>query len=229
MLVLSCQAKAPTSSKRPAFCDAAVATLKSSQTVVPARDVPPLDAASAETLAVRMKDESDALGALSEEDAVRGAADAADGVSAAAAALAVRKKSNANDVASTERALALVLRERERAVFVLRSECGELVPPFEQSAEWQKRATEVVSSVTPRLRSCVDGIPEEQRPAKMQVLAQIDPKGRVMLATPVDVTFELARWGPSDVAHCVVRQVEETTFPEPSGTATVVVPFAAQR
>lgn len=217
---------------RPAWCEQALDEIRRAASVVPARDVAPPDVARGEALARRMAQESDVLAALAQHDAVQGVAEAANTVSAAAWALVSRRHAGqgARDGASTERALAVVLRERERAVLVLRGHCGEVAPSVDQSTAWKEATAAALARLAPAMRACAAGVsasaPAAERPKAMHVLVHIDPRGRATFAAPVDVRFALGQWGPTDLAHCFVKELEGATYPEPEGTATILVPFA---
>lgn len=228
VLVLSCAAacsKVEAPAARPQWCKAAVAETDRSRALVPPRDVVPV---SLDELAKRMDGEASALAELTPKDgaeALEATADADNGVSAAAAAVLTRRSRDAADVGAAERALAVVLRERERAVLVMSGQCGLAAPAVEQEEEWKKKTAAVVTSVAPALRACADDVPVEERPKGMNVVVQVDPQGRAVLATAVDFTFDFGKWGATNIAHCMIQRLEATRFPEPKGNATVLVPY----
>lgn len=209
----------------PPWCRAALTEIDRSARAVPPRDTAPEGIPALEALAHRMEDEGEALSKLGEEDALAHASDAAGGVSAASSALVSRRHVDRGDTPSAERALAITLRERERALLVLRGHCGAAISPIEQSPDWKKRATDVLASRSPALRGCIAPDVREQLPPRMDILVHVGTGGRVTFATPVDTSFDIGKWAPSDVAHCLVHVLEGTTFPPPEGSATLLVPF----
>ena len=213
---------------RPAWCKNAVAELDVTRPLLPARDTVP---ESLDRLAKRMDEEVLALGGMTtkEGEALEAVADADNGVSAAAEAVMKRRKRDADDVGAAERALGVVLRERERAVLVLQGQCGLVAPPIEQNEDWRKQTDAVIAGLRPQLRACADDIPLEDRPKGMNVVVQIDAQGKATLATATDFTFDFGKWSGTNIAHCMIRRLEATKFPEPKGTATVLVPFGDAR
>lgn len=212
---------------RPAWCKNAVTEIDRARGLLPPRDAVP---ESLDDLGKRMDAEASALGDLAPKEgaeALDAVADADNGVSAATAAISKRRQSEAADVGAAERALAVVLRERERAVLVLQGQCGVAPAAVEQDDDWKKRSEAVVASLGPALRACADGVPAEERPKGMNVVVQVDPSGKAILATAVDFTFEFGKWGATNIAHCMIRRLEATRFPEPKGHATVLVPYVA--
>lgn len=210
---------------RPAWCKNATLEIDRSRAVMPPRDVVP---ESLDALAKRMDAEAAALGEMVPKEggeALEATADADTGVSAAAEAISKRRQHDAADVGAAERALAVVLRERDRAVLVLQGQCGLVAPAVEQDEDWRKKSDAVVASLRPQLRACADEVPAEELPKGMNVVVQIDPQGRAFLATAVDTTFDFGKWAATNIAHCMIRRLEATKFPEPKGNATVLVRF----
>lgn len=227
VLLAACggRAASPAAQASPAWCRAALAELDRSGRSVPPHDTTPAEIAALETLAYRMDEEGEALAKLGEDDALAHASDAAGGVSAASSALVSRRRGNRDDAPSAERALAITLRERERALLVVRAQCGAATAPVEQSPDWTKRANEVVAARSSAMRACISADARGELPARTPILVHVGAGGRATFATPVETSFDLGKWGPSDLAHCLVRVLEATTFPPPEGTATLLVPF----
>jgi hypothetical protein len=226
-LAIAC-GKAETPVARPAWCTNAVAQIDRSRALVPPRDVVP---DSLDALAKRMDGEASALSGLVPKDgaeALEATAEADNGVSAATEAIQKRRQSDATDIGAAERALAVVLRERERAVLVVYGQCGLASPPVEQDGDWKKRTDAVIAALRPALRACADDIPIEieERPKAINILVQVDPQGRATLATAVDTTFDFGKWASTNLAHCLIHRLESTKFPQPKGNATVLVPTA---
>lgn len=210
---------------RPMYCKSAVAETDRSRNVLPPRDVVP---ESVDALAKRMDEEAMSLGQMLPKEggeALEAVADADQGVSAAAEAVIKRRRRDAADTSAAERALAVVLRERERAVLVLHGQCGLAAPAVEQDGDWQKKSEAVIAGVRPRLRACADDVAPEDRPKGMNVVVQVDAQGRAVLATASDFTFDFGKWPGTNIAHCMIRHLEATKFPEPKGNATLLVPF----
>ena len=209
---------------RPSWCGSALAEIAASQRVLPPRDTAPDEVRALEELARRMDAEAEALSALAPLSPLQGAAGAANEVSAATWAVLSRTHVDLGDRASARRALAITLRKRERAGFVLRGHCGENPPEGDPTDGWKSRAFAVLASLGPAVRACAE-LPVAGRPQRLHFLARLDATGRVTLAVPVDVSFELGVWGPTDVAYCIVRLLEATRFPEPNGNVTLLVPL----
>lgn len=211
---------------RPAWCPNAVAELDRSRSAIPPRDVVP---ESLEALAKRMDEEAMALGGMVPKEggeAIEAAADADQGVSAAAEAIIKRRQRDAEDTGAAERALGVVLRERERAVLVLAGQCGLSAPAVEQNEEWRKKSDAVIAGLRTQLRACSEDVPVEELPKGMNVVVQVDAQGRAFLATATDFTFDFGKWTGTNIAHCMIKRLEATKFPEPKGNATVLVPSA---
>jgi hypothetical protein len=209
---------------RPAWCKNAVGEIDRSRALMPPRDVVP---ESLEALAKRMDEEAMALGGMLPKEggeALEATADADNGVSAAAEAIMKRRKRDAEDTGAAERALAVVLRERDRAVLVLQGQCGLVAPAIEQDEEWRKKTDAVIAGLRPQLRACSEDIAREEMPKGMNVVVQIDPQGKATLATATDFTFDFGKWTGTNIAHCMIKRLEATKFPEPKGNATVLVP-----
>jgi hypothetical protein len=210
---------------RPMWCKNVVAEIDRSRAMLPRRDVVP---ESLDALAKRMDEESLALGAMVPKEggeAIEATADADSGVSAAADAIMRRRQRDADDTGAAERALAVVLRERERAVLVLQGQCGLVSPAIDQEDEWRRKSDAVIAGLRPQLRACADDVPPEDFPKGMNVVVQIDPQGKPTLATATDFTFDFGKWAGTNIAHCMIKRLETTKFPEPKGNATVLVPF----
>jgi hypothetical protein len=225
LLTLAACSKVEAPMARPMFCKNAVAETDRSRSVLPPRDVVP---ESLDALAKRMDEEAMALGGMVPKEggeALEAVADADQGVSAAAEAIMKRRQRDAEDTGAAERALAVVLRERERAVLVVQGQCGLVAPAIEQDEEWRKKSDAVLAGLRPQLRACGDDIPAEERPKGMNVVVQIDPTGKATLATATDFTFDFGKWAGTNIAHCMIKRLEATKFPEPKGNATVLVAF----
>jgi hypothetical protein len=210
----------------PPWCKNAASELDRSRALLPPRDVVP---ESLEGLTKRMDEEAMALGGMIPKEggeAIEATADADNGVSAAAEAILKRRQRDAEDTGAAERALAVVLRERERAVLVLQGQCGLVAPAIEQDEEWRKKSDAVIAALRPQLRACSEDIPREQMPKGMNIVVQIDPQGKATLATATDFTFDFGKWAGTNIAHCMIKRLEATKFPEPKGHATVLVPSA---
>lgn len=226
--VASCS-KVEAPAARPMFCKNAVAETDRSRSMLPPRDVVP---ESIDALAKRMDEEAMALGGMVPKEggeALEAVADADQGVSAAAEAIKKRRQRDADDTSAAERALAVVLRERERAVLVLAGQCGIVAPAIEQDDDWRKMSDAVIAGLRPQLRSCADDISPEEMPKGMNVVVQIDPQGKATLATATDFTFDFGKWAGTNIAHCMIKRLEAQKFPEPKGNATVLVPFGDTR
>lgn len=224
LLALSSCSKVEAPAPRPTWCKNAVAEIDRSRPLLPPRDVVP---ESIDALAKRMDEEAMALGGMTPKEggeALEAVADADQGVSAASEAILKRRQRDAEDTGAAERALAVVLRERERAVVVLSGQCGLVAPAVEQDDDWRKKTDAVIAGLRPQLRSCSDDIPAEERPKGMNVVVQIDPTGKATLATATDFTFDFGKWAGTNIAHCMIKRLEATKFPEPKGNATVLVP-----
>lgn len=225
LLTLVACSKVEAPAARPAWCKNAVAELDRSRAMLPPRDVVP---ESLDALAKRMDEETLALGAMVPKEggeALEAAVDADTGVSAAAEAVMKRRQRDAEDTGAAERALAVVLRERERAVLVVHGQCGLAMPAVEQGEDWRKKSEAVITALRPQLRACADDIAPEARPKGMNILVQVDAQGKATLATASDFTFDFGKWSGTNIADCMIRRLEATKFPEPKGNATVLVPF----
>jgi hypothetical protein len=223
VVVMGCS-KVEAPAPRPAWCKNAVGEIDRSRALMPPRDVVP---ESLEALAKRMDEEAMALGGMLPKEggeALEATADADNGVSAAAEAIMKRRKRDAEDTGAAERALAVVLRERDRAVLVLQGQCGLVAPAIEQDEEWRKKTDAVIAGLRPQLRACSEDIAREEMPKGMNVVVQIDPQGKATLATATDFTFDFGKWTGTNIAHCMIKRLEATKFPEPKGNATVLVP-----
>lgn len=210
---------------RPVWCKNAAFEIDRSRASLPPRDVVP---ESLDALAKRVDEEAMALGGMVPKEggeALEAVADADQGVSAAAEAIMKRRQRDAEDTGAAERALAVVLRERERAVLVLSGQCGIVAPAIEQDEEWRKKSDAVLAGLRPQLRACSDDVAPEDAPKGMNVVVQIDPQGKATLATATDFTFDFGKWAGTNIAHCMIKRLEATKFPEPKGNATVLVPF----
>lgn len=226
LLAIASCSKVEAPAPRPAWCNNVVAELDRSRAMIPPRDVVP---ESLDALAKRMDEEALALGGMTPKQGgedIEAAADADNGVSAAAEAIMKRRQRDADDTGAAERALGVVLRERERAVLVLQGQCGLATPATEQDEDWRKKSDAVIAGLRPQLRACAEDIPAEERPKGMNVVVQIDAQGRATLATATDFTFDFGKWAGTNIAHCMIRRLEATKFPVPKGNATVLVPSA---
>jgi hypothetical protein len=223
-IVLASCSKVEAPAPQPLWCKNAVAELDRSRPLLPPHDVVP---ESIDALAKRMDEEALALGSMVTKqngEALEATADADTGVSAAAEAIIKRRQRDAEDTGAAERALAVVLRERERAVLVLSAQCGLVAPAIEQNEDWRKKSDTVIAGLRPQLRACSDGISPEDKPKGMNIVVQIDPQGKAALATATDFTFDFGKWAGTNIAHCMIKRLEATKFPEPKGNATVLVP-----
>ena len=210
---------------RPSWCSSALAEITRSASVMPPRDLAPASIQALEALAGRMDQEREALSRLGDAEALEYAADAARWVSVASFSLVSCRHVDRGDTPSAERALGLTLRARERAVLVVQGHCGGVTPARDQSEDWQKKVMGIWEGLAPEIRACGAQLAPEEKPPRIDILAHVDAQGRVTLATPVHGSFEPGKWGLVDAVHCVVRRLEATKFPEPEGSATVLVPL----
>jgi hypothetical protein len=223
-LVLASCSKVEAPAPRPPWCKNAVAEIDRSRPLLPPHDVVP---ESIDALAKRMDEEALALGGMVTKEngeALEATADADTGVSAAAEAVIKRRHRDAEDTGAAERALAVVLRERERAVLVVSGQCGLVAPAVEQNEDWRKKSEAVIAGLRPQLRACAGDVPPDDEPKGMNIVVQIDPQGKATLATATDFTFDFGKWAGTNIAHCMIKRLEATKFPEPKGNATVLVP-----
>jgi hypothetical protein len=96
----------------------------------------------------------------------------------------------------------------------------------DQTTAWQASVVERVLELREPLRACYDAA-RAQFPTEsvdsLEIKIHIDAEGRVELAGPTTM-HPLAQLS-SEVAHCLVEQLERAVFPAPVGRAIIVVPF----
>lgn len=129
------------------------------------------------------------------------------------------------DLEPLERSLNVAGRQQQLAVLSARARCED-EPSRDQSAAWKGAAIQAIHALETPIRACMDE--EKQRPPdfhmqNLTVQIHVANDGRVTLAGPVD--FDMFSGYSADLVHCVVRVIEQTTFPRPEGKAILLVPF----
>jgi len=130
-----------------------------------------------------------------------------------------------DDLEPLERSLYVGSRQLQLAVLSARSRCEE-EPSRDQSAAWKEASVKVIHALKAPIAACVQE--EKQRspdvePREMTIEVHVAPDGSVMLAGPVGL--DMFSGHSAELTYCVVRVIEQATFPRPEGKAIMVLPF----
>jgi hypothetical protein len=161
-------------------------------------------------------------------DALAYAASATHKASILAALLVTRKTGElADEPRAIARALYVAVQLRHRGAIVARGHCGPQPDRGNPSAQWQAAALAGFDESSASILPCAElaTAAAAESPGERLVLVHLRPDGRPWLVAPASLDLEPDRWAVTDALYCIIRRLEETTYPAPGVEVTMSLPF----